>query len=341
MTSPSVGLREVASSVGVTMATVSMVLRGKPGISEATRSKVLEAAARLGYEPHVAAQLLARRRRRQGNDRLAVAYLFGEDYERDAMLEYSEGMGLTLHPHHWREFETPAAASRILWNRGIEGLIVSTQKVPWSLEERQQFAWHRFSVVKMGRPFPDLAFHIVRHSPFDYMHLALSKVVARGYRRVVVLLTNNSGALLDDNARHGALLNFKQRLLPKGVRISMRSVAQNDYAMSIKALHPWLKRQKPDAFLLYHWSWVDALQEMGYRFPDDIGVAAVLTSDARTPGTPRVTGCAEERRQHHQRSLLLLQELIARREKGFADPPMELVIEPVWEEGETLPNMTS
>src|SRR6476661_1571532 len=43
-------LAEVASYVGVSEATVSRVLNGKPGISEATRAAVLTALDVLGYE---------------------------------------------------------------------------------------------------------------------------------------------------------------------------------------------------------------------------------------------------------------------------------------------------
>lgn len=46
---PSSGIRQVADEVGLSMATVSRALRGRPGVSEANRRKVQEAAARLGY----------------------------------------------------------------------------------------------------------------------------------------------------------------------------------------------------------------------------------------------------------------------------------------------------
>src|SRR3569833_772975 len=57
-------LEDVAAEVGVSTAAVSLVLRGAAGPSAATRERVLEAAARLGYRPDRAASLLARRRRR-------------------------------------------------------------------------------------------------------------------------------------------------------------------------------------------------------------------------------------------------------------------------------------
>jgi DNA-binding LacI/PurR family transcriptional regulator len=56
-------LEDVAARVGVSTASVSLVLRGVPGPSAATRERVLRAAAELGYRVDRTASMLARRRR--------------------------------------------------------------------------------------------------------------------------------------------------------------------------------------------------------------------------------------------------------------------------------------
>ena len=55
-------LEDVAARVGMSPASVSMVLSNAPGPSAATRERVLAAAAALGYRPDRTASLLARRR---------------------------------------------------------------------------------------------------------------------------------------------------------------------------------------------------------------------------------------------------------------------------------------
>jgi DNA-binding LacI/PurR family transcriptional regulator len=55
-------LEDVAAHVGLSSATVSLVLRGVPGPSAETRRRVLQAAGDLGYRPNRTASLLARRR---------------------------------------------------------------------------------------------------------------------------------------------------------------------------------------------------------------------------------------------------------------------------------------
>ncbi len=56
---PSATIYSVAELAGVSIASVSRVLQGSATVSEATRSKVLEAAARLNYVPLAAARSLA------------------------------------------------------------------------------------------------------------------------------------------------------------------------------------------------------------------------------------------------------------------------------------------
>src|SRR5690349_7078904 len=55
-------LDDVAARAGVSTASVSLVLRGRPGPSDATREAVLRAASDLGYRADRTASLLARRR---------------------------------------------------------------------------------------------------------------------------------------------------------------------------------------------------------------------------------------------------------------------------------------
>jgi len=83
-------LREVAKLAGITPATASYVLSGNSEvtISPATKQRVLSAAGKLGYRPHLAARSLATGRTR------TIGLCFGEeavvpfadDYDREVLL---------------------------------------------------------------------------------------------------------------------------------------------------------------------------------------------------------------------------------------------------------------
>ena len=68
-------IHDVAQRAGVSIATVSLSLRGNPRVSEATRKKVVKAARELDYKPNVSAQGLAGRK----TNLIAVWGWFGLD----------------------------------------------------------------------------------------------------------------------------------------------------------------------------------------------------------------------------------------------------------------------
>ncbi|MBA7691753.1 HTH-type transcriptional repressor PurR [subsurface metagenome] len=46
-------IRDVAQKAGITISTASLVLNGKPNVSEETQQKVFKAAEELDYHPHI------------------------------------------------------------------------------------------------------------------------------------------------------------------------------------------------------------------------------------------------------------------------------------------------
>jgi LacI family transcriptional regulator len=53
-----VGIKDIASALGVSIGTVDRALHDKPGVNAGTRARVLEAAKTLGYRPNLAARRL-------------------------------------------------------------------------------------------------------------------------------------------------------------------------------------------------------------------------------------------------------------------------------------------
>ena len=56
------GIRDVAKSAGVSVATASLALNGQPGVAEETRRRIVAAAGQLGYRANPQAQALRRGR---------------------------------------------------------------------------------------------------------------------------------------------------------------------------------------------------------------------------------------------------------------------------------------
>src|ERR1700755_2995762 len=52
------GIKNIAKALKVSIGTVDRALHGRPGVSQKTKTRVLQMADRLGYKPNLAAQAL-------------------------------------------------------------------------------------------------------------------------------------------------------------------------------------------------------------------------------------------------------------------------------------------
>jgi len=329
-------IRDVARETGVSTFTVSKALSGKAGVASGTRERVEAVAARLGYAINAAASLMGQLRGApRGGRQLAVAVL-AENYSSTDFLAPCEELGLQGHWFRPSEFASPEEASRVIWHRGISGLVVHSE--PWSEEGRRRFDWSRFSVVKPSRAMPDIACHLVQHSAFDFMSKTLVQVVRHGYRRLAVLVMRTHSPQ-DDDARYGALMNFEARKLPPGVTCTWREIeGQSPTHLDARTL-AWLRAERPDVIVAYHWTMIYPLREAGFEIPGQVALAAVLGQAEPAPGAPWVSGCDLQSAEMDRRMLIILRDMIGRGERGFSAHPMEHVIEPEWIEGETLPEV--
>ena len=75
----SVTLRDIARHTGLSIMTVSRVVRGRPDVSATSRRKVLTAVRRLGYIPNPAAQLLATRKTPGPKDQRIIGTIFSRE----------------------------------------------------------------------------------------------------------------------------------------------------------------------------------------------------------------------------------------------------------------------
>ncbi|HZY64193.1 MAG TPA: LacI family DNA-binding transcriptional regulator [Edaphobacter sp.] len=57
------GIKEIASALGISIATVDRAFHNRPGVNATTRDRILKMAAKLGYRPNVAARALKLNRR--------------------------------------------------------------------------------------------------------------------------------------------------------------------------------------------------------------------------------------------------------------------------------------
>lgn len=89
---PTTTLADVAREAGVSTAAASLAINGKPGVSEATRTRVLETATRLGYRPNPIGRAL-----RQSRFGAIGVYLPNTALQYGYYAEVTNGIAETLH----------------------------------------------------------------------------------------------------------------------------------------------------------------------------------------------------------------------------------------------------
>lgn len=329
-------LADVAQATGYSIFTVSCALRGVGKVAPATRAVIVEAAERLGYRPNGPAALLARQRTRTVADAhtIPVAYPGRDDARRLAFEQRCAELGLKATPVDLAQLEGIPDPAKVLWNQGFEALYL-----PSHCLERMNampFDWARFCVVKETRLFPELRFHLIRLSAFDYLMETLQQVYDRGYRRIAVLLVPTD-CRRDDLARVGAIEAFRREEAEPGTEIVYRffdEPAPFHRAHCSDALS-WIQGFGPDAIIAFPMLWYIPLVEAGFRIPEDFGLAACITVDWDV--APAVSGCISKGQEMGQRAANRLARLLQLGERGMTTDPIEDVLEPSWSEGETLP----
>ncbi|MES2309775.1 MAG: LacI family DNA-binding transcriptional regulator, partial [Verrucomicrobiota bacterium] len=189
--------KDLAASLKLSQATISLALANHPRISEATRSKVLAAAQKLGYTPDPYLSSLAeyRKKIRKVGYRSTIAWVHNflgptgfHDKNSQTMLFESaqvqaEKRGYKLENFWLRE---PGMSMRrvnqILENRGISGLLIMPQLKTHS---HLRLDWDRFSVVRLGDyTLTKPEFHTVTADHYRSVSIGLREMRKMGYRKI-------------------------------------------------------------------------------------------------------------------------------------------------------------
>lgn len=194
-------LREIAERVGCTRATVSFALRNSPKISAATRKKVQEVAAELGWRPDAA---LAKQMT------LVRASLHGANPPKLALVAARKFASLQNEPAQRRQIQgacrraeekgyimdlislvdpplRPTRLAEILTARGVEGVVfIATMDPAISLEHLK--VGEGFACVVTGIRYPEEPFHVALPDHLGGCRSLVAELVAKGFSRVGAIL---------------------------------------------------------------------------------------------------------------------------------------------------------
>ena len=262
-------LEDVAAEVGLSAASVSLVLRGAAGPSEQTRQRVLEAATRLGYRPDRAASLLARRR----SGLIGVLMDVRSDYHGELVEDVHEaaerrGYDIVLSTITRTRDE----------QRAVETLVDSRCEALVLLGARAPAAWltaldGQLPVVVVGRPARSAEVDVVRVADDEGIGLVVNHLVHLGHPGIAYV-DGLPGPIAEDRRRgyrealrrHG--LENQAMVIPGGhsEEAGTRAVA------ALMSTHP-----RPTAVIAFNdrvaVGLLDGLLRAGVEVPGDMSVA--------------------------------------------------------------------
>lgn len=339
---PRVTHQEIAQRIGCHKSTVSLALKNHPRISEAMRERVREVAKEMGYRPHPGLSMLAQQRW-SGNEigeGYTIAYVVQRShsyYEHMQLVflhgarERAEERGFHLLEFDIDDYPSAAAASRVLYSRGIQGLILSFIP-PNDHASEFAFDWDKFAVVTLWHGWGRMPLHSVGKNIFESTLAVWSEVVARGYKRIAGAVFREEPTSLIDAARHGACLIAQAEMIDPQERIPFLHCSFSDK----EAFLSWVDEHKPEVVISRSADAYEWLLEAGVRVPEDLAFACMNVA----PGL----GIAGASTMHREMGIAAVDYLVTQMyENHWGIPPVRhaLALDPIWIEGPSLPDRRS
>lgn len=326
MNSETVTIYDIASDAGVSIATVSRVLRGEANVSEVTRKKVQDAIDRRNYRPSsIARGLTSKTTHSLG---IILPKLLNPHY---AMIftgaqEEARKSGYTISLFPWSSLDTreydPAA---MLAERRLDGLIVCVEYLPPDHEE-QVLAYLRdlrqyMPVVLIGCVPPAYDFPGVTNNNAQMMEEVVGYLTSLGHERIAFIggVQEDTDPLRRDVGYEAGLRNAR---LPysQSYRIYCRGTAEEGGA----ALEKMLDSLKPDYWPtavialndLVAMGCMAAAQKRGLAVPDQLSVIGCDDLFCAPYLSPPLTSINTHQQRTGARAVQLLVSGEDRRETG-------------------------
>lgn len=335
----------LAKAVGVSRSTVSRALSDHPGTNEETKKLVREAATRLGYRKKPLVSMLSAqiRANRHAKNEATVAYLttfpfpeipkinatyhafFEGAQERAEELGY--GLDLVWLKDHAM---TGVRMSKILFARGIQGLLVAPRPTPLG---HISLRWSDFSTACIGHALPTPSFHVANALHHRTMDIALRMIRKHHYQRIGFAVGIDSDRFAQRILSSRFLLY--QNSIPPDERIpSLFDLTINrDSSVNLKAFQKWYQKYRPEVIICLGSYVPTLLKAAGISVPNEVAYVDLCLSseDGEQAGIferPKVIAAS---------AVDLVVEQIHTNHRGVPENPKSVGIEGKWVNGKTLP----
>ncbi len=348
-----VTLNDVARVAGVGKATVSRALNSGRWVAPETRESVIRTAEKLGYVVDPALRALSDRRwqraKRPFQYEVALVHQTGRDSRElqrsgsrarmyPALVEAAERQGVHLTEYFLSDHGSPKELQRVLWARGIEGVVLNIDQPvqPW------EFDWQRISFVSVG-----LGCDQARHVASDWfggVRLAVKQARERGYRRIGHLELQHANPAIEQQIAAAIALSTVELerdygKQPKSLPVRAVSHHAERQAWFNRAFPSWLKAERPDVVIDGCMLALPTLHQLGWRPGKRPGLITLFRSFR--PLHSAISAVDHNFDEQGRLAVEMLASLMRQGTRGLPALPARVVVPCTWHEAASLPSVHS
>jgi LacI family transcriptional regulator len=266
-------MKDIAQALGVSVVTVSKVLRDHADIGAETRQRVLDKARELSYRPNLTARSLVTGQSFQVGVIVPTLLhpFFAEVLEALSTSLKQDGYAVMISSSMEDPAVEEAVIEQLLGHR-MDGLIVASCSS--SSATFQQLRQQGIPLVLIDRYFPDFKTNFVGVDDRAVGRIATEHLIAMGCKRIAHIRG------LEFTPGVGRFEGYKQALERNGLKFNPELVSPyvtadgRDWRQSSVAMHNLLAGKRPDGVFCYNdpmaITAIDVALEAGLRIPQDI-----------------------------------------------------------------------
>lgn len=272
----SVTMKDIARELGVSVVTVSKVIRNHADIGEETRQRVLKRVKELNYQPNPAARALV-------TGKTYTAGLIVPDLMHPFFAEVATGLSNTLRRKSYSllisssqgDPELERQEIKRLLSRRLDGIVIASTQ--WTVESFRRIEEQKVPYILLDRSFLGMPSNFVGVDDVKVGSMATEHLIDVGCRRIGHIRGMNTSTAVGRLEGYNQALTKRDLIPQPGYVIAGRSTDSDSWSSGHEAMKKLLKLNPvPDGVFCYNdpiaIGVIDAILEAGYRVPQDIAV---------------------------------------------------------------------
>ncbi|MBI4903558.1 MAG: LacI family DNA-binding transcriptional regulator [Acidobacteria bacterium] len=269
-------MKDIARDLGVSVITVSKVLRNHPDISQETRQRVMKRMEEVNYQPNPAARALV-------TGRTYSVGLIVPDLVHSFFAELAVGLSRVLRAKGYGLFISSSEENVELERKEIEELLTRradallVASAQWTVESFRRIEERKTPYVLLDRQFIGLPANFVGIDDEQAGILATSHLIAAGCRRIAHIRGPEVSTAMGRLNGYRVELRRNSLEAPAGYVVQEETGDKAGNASGYRAMNMLLHLDpKPDGVFCYNdpsaMGAMQAILEAGLRIPQDVAV---------------------------------------------------------------------